>query len=330
MVVVVGVICEVPEPLHAIAHRIWARTRWYTQLKTIDLNGWERLSPELVAKSRHLPNWAAAVSLIGWIFVAVGVAGEGIAEFFVDDAETQIRSFDEALLVEAQWAANSAATAAFTANKLANESGNVSRNAESRSARALQEADSFESDIKSAKELATDAESKLRDATKRADNLTAALKRLTTPRSLTDSRQLHSSLTPFKDTTYMFTGVCGDSECVDLLRKIDNVLGTAGWRRIKSPHAFPGLLLWGDRNGDDGAGFDFGPGITITVHSTTPISELNKLLTSALPRHVQAAIALNLALASNVSPSENTGREVDVQTGSSTVVSVSVGRKPVP
>jgi hypothetical protein len=56
------------------------------------------------------------LGLAGWALVALGVAGEGIAEYFVDDAETDIRQFDEGVSEQAQRSANSAAAAASLAN----------------------------------------------------------------------------------------------------------------------------------------------------------------------------------------------------------------------
>jgi hypothetical protein len=85
---------------------------------------------------------------------------------------------------------------------------------------ARTEADSFERDIVSAKQQAADAESHLADAMNRANTLTAQLNRITTPRSLPASPELISSLKAFKGTEYMFTGVCGDTECIKLLERV--------------------------------------------------------------------------------------------------------------
>ncbi len=172
------------------------------------------------------------------------------------------------------------------------------------------------------------AESHLADAMKRTNALTVQLDRITTSRSLPASPQLLSSLKPFKGTEYMFTGVCGDTECINLLRDIEKVLGLAEWKRVKAPHRVPGLVLWGKREDDDGVGFDFGPGVTISIESTIP--DIEKKALESLPEYIRAAVALNSALASNISPSENTDRLVNPSNGTSTIVGISVGRKPLP
>lgn len=217
-------------------------------------------------------------------------------------------------LGKAESEANGAQTASSQALSLARE--------------AHTEADSFEKDILSAKNQAADAESHLAEAMKRATALTAQLDRLTTPRSLPHSPKVIASLKPFKGTEYMFIEVCEDTECVNLLRDIDSVLGLAGWKRVRSPHRFPGLVLWGDPKGGDGAGIDLEPGIKVSIESTIP--DLDKNSPENLPEYIRAAIALNSTLASNVSPPENTGRLVGADKGASTVVRISVGRKPLP
>jgi hypothetical protein len=126
----------------------------------------------------------------------------------------------------------------------------------------------------------------------------------------------------------MFTKVCQDTECVGLLRDIDSVLGLAGWKRVKSPHSFPGLVLWGDPKSDDGAGIDLEPGTKVSIESIIP--DINNTLLGTLPEYVRAAIVLNLTLAGSISPPENTGRAVGVDNGTATAVRIAVGRKPLP
>lgn len=229
---------------------------------------------------------------------------------------------------EALTASGTAITQSKQAIDTSNTANSTADAAGKKAERAIKEADSFESDIVSAKKQAADAESHLLEAVKRADVVTAKLDRLTTPRSLPHSPQMISSLMPFKGTEYMFTGVCEDKECVDLLRDIDSVLEGAGWKRIKSPHRFPGLVLWGEKKDDDGAGIDLIPGIKLSIESPDPNIEGRTV--ANLPQYIQAAVFLNGVLAANVIPPENTGRLVEKTLGSSTVISISVGRKPLP
>ena len=111
--VAIGIICEAPEVWQAIgfgrktAERI--RTLWYMRVRKIDLNGWERICPELVVRKNHRRRkLIAQLGFIGWTLVAVGVAGEGLTEYFVNESETNIREVDEAGLKEAQNDANRA------------------------------------------------------------------------------------------------------------------------------------------------------------------------------------------------------------------------------
>jgi hypothetical protein len=121
IMVAIGIICEAPELLQTVGlgRKTVERIRkfWYIRLRRIDLNGWERLCPELITKNGHNRKWIAKIGFIGWAFVALGVAGEGVAEYFVSDAETNIRAFDEASLIEAQHQAGNAATSAKTAHE---------------------------------------------------------------------------------------------------------------------------------------------------------------------------------------------------------------------
>ena len=191
---------------------------------------------------------------------------------------------------------------------------------------AKKEADSFEQDIAVARKQAADAESHLAEAAKRATALTTELDRLTTPRSLPRSQQIVSSLKPFSGTEYMFTDVCADTECINLLQDIETVLQLAGWKRIKAPRVFPGLVLWGEQG--DLVGISLRPGIKVSVEGEHP-SDMEKD-EIAKPQYMRAAITLNLALASNVSPRENTPMIVNMAVGTSPVVHISVGRKPLP
>ena len=106
IMVAIGIICEAPEIWQTVefGRKTVERIRefWYIRLRKIDLNGLERLCPELITKNHHNRQWIAKIGFIGWVFVALGVMGEGVSEYFVNDAETNIRAFDETLLADAQ------------------------------------------------------------------------------------------------------------------------------------------------------------------------------------------------------------------------------------
>jgi hypothetical protein len=192
IIVGIGIICEAPELFQTIGfgHETIGRIRrfWYIRIRKIDLNGWEQLCSELITRPRHHGKMVAIMGFIGWTLVALGVVGEGLAEYFVNDAETDIRAFDEGALIETQRSANSASDAASLANDFAKKAELTSAKAIAQSRRAQHEADSFERDIVSAKKQAADAESShLADALQRAANAereTAELKARAAPRRL--------------------------------------------------------------------------------------------------------------------------------------------------
>lgn len=205
--VVIGIVGEAPEVWQAVGlgRKTTARIRefWYTRIKRVDFNGWERLCPELISSNERHRKWVAAIGFIGWVLVIGGVAGEGFAEYFVNDAENETRDFEHAVLVETQRSANSASAASALAFDFANKSETASLNALSLATGARKEADSFETDIQSAKTQAAEADSHLAEATKRAKELTSQLDRLTTPRQLFHKTKLADSLKVFSGTEYM-------------------------------------------------------------------------------------------------------------------------------
>jgi hypothetical protein len=343
--VAIGVALEGIEICHDIV--AWTKRKRREKRELIVLNELAEIFP--VSKARRVteshsdePRWVKRLLRIGLIIVVIGVVGEWRCGAKLEDAHNAIHEYDVAKLTGAEKAAGDAATSAKIAHEEADAVKGIADEARADAKDALTkaqaaqhelahaEADAAKAQTVASKALSTadKAESHLADAIKRANALTAQLDRLTTPRSLPHSSQITGSLKPFKDTEYMFIEVCADTECVNLLRDIDSVLVLAGWKRVKSPHRFPGLVLWGDPKGDDGAGIDVEPGIKVSIESTIPDLDKNSL--ENLPEHIRAAMVLNLTLASNVSPPEKTGRLVGMDKGASTVVRISVGRKPLP
>jgi hypothetical protein len=247
----------------------------------------------------------------GPILVVLGIAGEVVFEgrtFVVEDRqEEQARRIVGSLKKEAEQADEKA------------------KKAIADSSTALNQVDSFEADIKVAKQQAADAESHLADAMHRAEALTAELNRLTTPRHLPHKAEIVSSLNAFKDTEYVFSSACFDEECFSLLKDIDAVLQLAGWKRAKSVGGFPAVKIYG--TDEVVVPESLIPGIMISVDAPKPSSTLN-LRIEQMPQYVRAAVTLNMVLATNVSPLENTKRKVDIEEGTSTVIRVTVGRKP--
>jgi hypothetical protein len=109
--VVIGVVFEGPEVFHVgvSVFRHWWHVIvnwWQTKRRLTDFCGWDEVCPELNVIARpnesRTPNWIAVMGLIGWMLVVFGVAGEGIAETVLADADSNLRSFNNALLTEAR------------------------------------------------------------------------------------------------------------------------------------------------------------------------------------------------------------------------------------
>jgi hypothetical protein len=190
---------------------------------------------------RHIPPWVKLVVSFGWFLIVLGVAGEFVADGFVSRADGFVQKFDEVLLAEtkrnagdARISAKAAADAATLARDQSGKAVSSATNALNLANGARQEADSFEKDIKSAKTKADAAESHLNEALQRAADVTAELKRLTTPRRLPHTAQVVSPLKIFRGAEYLFIGTRGDTECFDLVKDIDAVLRSAEWKRVKS------------------------------------------------------------------------------------------------
>jgi hypothetical protein len=221
--VVIGLLCEAPEVWHAIGlgHETVSRVRrfWYIRVRKIDLSGWDVLCPELVDKNDRVPKWIARVGFIGWALVAFGVAGEGLAEYFVNDAETALRIFDKAILTETQHSANSAAEASSLANAFSNKAVDSSKYALSIAKGARQEADSFEKDIASAKEQATES--------------AVELAKLKAPRVIKpeDQQAVCNELTTFAGTKFDMY-VATSQEAIDLMGSIKAILICAKWVQV--------------------------------------------------------------------------------------------------
>jgi uncharacterized protein YbjQ (UPF0145 family) len=208
---------------------------------------------------------------------------------------------------------------------------------------ARKEADSYEADIKSAKAqsgeaktLASEAKALLSDvktlaanAQQRASEASAGVNRINTPRSIIDAAKLVSAMAPFKDLEYTFAGVFQDGESIQFLKDLDSLFMAAGLKRVKPPAGFPAINVFG-KDADFSVPACLFTGLLVSVDSEQPLASLQALSPEALPLHVRAAIALNLDLPSSVSPTsdKNVAKTVEVQTGTSKTVRISVGKKP--
>jgi hypothetical protein len=225
--VAIGVILEGPELVFEIMN---AMKRW-----------WKKSTKE------HAPDWITFVGLVGWVLVAVGVAGEFWVDGKVNTDDDNVQSINITLLRDAGASAAQARSDANDAHNLAQSAADLSGRANGSANAALlassnavgvaggarKEADSFEADIVSAKTQAASAESHLADALQRAAHAEAELERIRTPRSLSNTSDLIEALKAFKGTEYTVIGCFQDQESIDLLIQIDKALAAAGWTRGK-------------------------------------------------------------------------------------------------
>jgi len=253
---------------------------------------------------------------------ALGSVGD-IAKEAISDSSTALSQAKDALSKAA-----AAEASLGNAESEANRAQAASSSAVTLAEQARTEADSFEADIRSAKKQAAEAEAHLKEATKRANALTAQLDRITTPRSVLNSPQIIASLEPYKDTEYTFSAVCQEEECTNLLKEIDAMLQNAGWKRVKPPSGFPAINIYGNE-ADFAVTLSLTSGIRISIDSSDP-SKTRSLQIKDLPQPVRAAITLNLDIFSNLSPQEIGEHKVGIDKGTSSVVRISVGQKPLP
>lgn len=170
-------------------------------------------------------------------------------------------------------------------------------------------------------------EIQITDATKRAAEATLELEKMRSPRMLLHIPELEATLKQFRDTEYTFSSVGQDEESINFLKEIDSLLQRAGWKRVKPSGGPPAINVFG-KDVDFSVTVALKSGIAISVDSSQPVATLQALPVEKLPPSVKAAIALNLTLFPDFSPPQEGDHQVDVQSGNSGVVRISVGKKP--
>ena len=117
---------------------------------------------------RRTPRWIVLVGLLGWILVAVGVAGEGIAEAVVSKTDSQLEFLNRTLLTEEQ---NRVALANERAESAITQAGDVASQATALRALLKEE----QQIIEKFREQSTKTEARLSEATAALTNATARL-----------------------------------------------------------------------------------------------------------------------------------------------------------
>src|SRR6266852_791218 len=329
-IVAVGVVLELIEVIHdSVA---WIRRKRREGRERAE---WESLSTVFpvgkmkAEKESHIdhPKWVKHCLRFGIIAVALGVIGEYEYGTKLEDAHNAMHEYDVRKLTEADQKAGEAATSAKIAHEeadavkgIADEGRADAKDALEKSQAAQRELAHAEADAAKAQTVASKAlstadksESHLAEAVKRAEILAAKLERLTTPRRLPHSAQVTDLLKAFTGTEYVFVGTCGDQECFDLVLDINELLKLAGWKRVKGLPMRIGIrqfIINGDK--DFKVDESVSTGIGVSVETPNGFESIKDIPPDQVPGHIRAAIALNQALASSVSPSENTGRQVGV------------------
>lgn len=256
------------------------------------------------------------------------ISGQLIGSLDKEAGEADARS--KTALADSGTALTQSHTAEDSSNRAIDESDRATSAASSAQllARgARREADSFEKDIVSAKTQAAQAESHLAEALKRTADAQQELERLKSSRSLTHVSELVSALEPYKGTEYTFSAVFQDEESITLLRAIDAVLQSAGWKRTKPPGGFPAINVFG-KDLDFAVPLALNTGIQVSVDSPDSLAVLQSHPIGQLAQYVRAAIALNLSLSSNMYPAQEPTKLVNVEPGSSEIIRIAVGKKP--
>jgi hypothetical protein len=262
-----------------------------------------------MAKGTLIPSrwtkWKSTMARIGWILIILGVVGEGLFEAAVSRADGMLENFNDGLLASAIERAGNAATSAKTAHDEADKSQIAASNALTLASGARQEADSFEADIKRAKQQAADAESHLADALEREVKAEAELYRLKTPRSIIRSGQLIANLRRFGGTDYILN-VFMDDESIQFTKAVGSVLQAAGWVR-QQPQGInlgvPTMQIVFDQGSAENVPACVETGISIHAHTKESIESLNSRPVQSQTKELQAAIALKSAIALSISPS---------------------------
>jgi hypothetical protein len=286
--------------------------------------------------------WDKFKTLIGGILVTIGVAGELFVTYRASRVETDLRNNShkiEALLrQQAGDAAASAKIAHDEADAVKGIADAAKKDAEDALAKgqaALRSLAQAESDAAKAQTAAANALETASKAKKVADEarqeVTEAiekLKQVKSGRSILHSDRVVAALKQFSGTSYMFSGVGADEDSLNLVKQIDDVLRRAGWKRQPAHGRYPAINVFEPSNADQSVSVALTSGVTVSVDSPEGLTTLQTKAIADLPKHIRAAISLNLNVGSNLYPPQENGKAVDVVKGESTTLRLTIGHKP--
>jgi hypothetical protein len=294
-------------------------------------------------------SWIVPLAAVGLLIIVMGIVVETFAEGKVSDFDALLRAHESDQLSAAEREAAEAIRDAGTARDSAVASAraasgsnlsskkasgaaiqaiSASENAVTTASGARKEADSFEKDISSSKQLAADAESHLADALQRAANAEERMRQLQSPRSLIDADSLDSVLKPFKGTEYTFVGCFQDQDSIELSRQLNKALLKAGWTKVDADTTQNGFDLHLNVEADFKTPITNLSGIYVVVQSRQDVKSLQSVPFSQLPIYFRAAGALKGALISGVSPRQaDLDSPLTVDPGDSKRVLIVIGSK---
>jgi hypothetical protein len=263
-----------------------------------------------------LLSWIERGQNIAALLVAIGVAAEFALGFMAGPARHRLDQAKDAEMVRLKNDSASFELDIAKANKGA--------------ADALERAAKAEENLGNAKKDAAQALQHAADANRIAEE--ERLKRVQIeermkPRSLKPGAQAVSALKAYKGTEYTFSSVFADEESITLLKQLDSILLSVGWTRVKPPHAYPAINVYGQEQ-DFAVPSGLSSGIKISVDSENPLATLQAIPIGDLPAPAGAAVVLAMELTASLIPPQDDGVKVNVDAGKSVTVRIGIGRKP--
>jgi hypothetical protein len=266
-----------------------------------------------------LDNWSAFFTLL----VVIGVGGELVTHVMQSRANKNLIALQrtESLAQEAEIARIKKDSASFELDIA---------NAKRGAADALERAAKAEENLGNAKKDAALALQHAADANRIAEE--ERLKRVQIeermkPRSLKLGPLAMSTLRAYKGTEYTFSSVFADEESITLLKQLDSILHSAGWTRVKPPHAYPAINVYGQEQ-DFAVASSLSSSIKVSVDSELSLATLQATPVGQLPAPAGAAVVLAVELTASLAPPQDDGVKANVQPGKSTTVRIEIGRKP--
>ena len=300
-----------------------ARVQWLS-------NSIDRWNAEMI--SALVAAAVAAIFIVATTRMAVFRSKQlATTQTFLSDAKDRQAAADskekDEKIANALQEAGESNKAAGEANERAEKAQASLASAEQQAAEANAKAEGFRLDIAKANERAAQAQAQVAGAMAEAAKASLELERIKAPHTLSNLAALTESLKVYKGTEYTFSSVFGDEESILLLRQIDAALSNSGWVRVKPPHTYPAINVYGQEQ-DFAVASGMTSSVKISVDSDMPLATLQAMAVDKLPAPTGAAVALAMALTGSLNPPQEGGIKANVEPGNSPTVRIEVGRKP--